>query len=124
MSHYHYALTNPRVNRALGIPPVRPGATLEEALDDGSLPPNLQTRMLSDSLAVTEPADPDRLEEAMRNLLEFTVVGLTERFDESLVLLQTALGIAHRTYRAQPRKRHRTSSPPRACAMNRTAELA
>jgi hypothetical protein len=53
---------------------------------------NLQTRMLS-GMPVDEPASTKMLDAAIRNLEQrFRVVGTTERFDESYVLLHVAFG--------------------------------
>lgn len=48
-----------------------------------------QTRQLSNR--ASGPLDRDALEQAKRNLSEFLVVGLTERFEETFVLLRRAL---------------------------------
>jgi len=64
---------------------------------------NLQTRMISgrkpgttppggDGAWQAPPLDSSDLEEAKRNLDRFLVVGLTERFDESFILIRRALG--------------------------------
>ncbi len=64
---------------------------------------NLQTRMLSDELhAFDVPATPELLEQAKRNLRDrFVFVGITERFDESLLMLNAVLGLPLGTYRSE-----------------------
>jgi hypothetical protein len=55
--------------------------------------PNLQTRLLAgppDQIASLSPAE--QLERARRNLCACTIVGLTERFDETMLLLKKAYG--------------------------------
>jgi hypothetical protein len=54
---------------------------------------NLQTRLLAGRKLLTEPCTSEMLERAKCHLREhFTVVGLTERFDESLILLKRQFG--------------------------------
>lgn len=65
-------------------------ATLEEALADGSIHDNLQTRVLAASMPFV--ATEETLEKALANIDRLAVVGLTERFDESVVLLTRAFG--------------------------------
>lgn len=50
-----------------------------------------QTRQLSNR--PDAPLERDALEEAMRNLESFLVVGLTERFEETLALVRRAVGL-------------------------------
>jgi uncharacterized coiled-coil protein SlyX len=75
------------VEQELGLAPLPVDATLEGAIAAGYLHDNLQTRMLS---SVAEPlgdVTDEMLEQAKRNLDESLVFfGLTERFDESLLL--------------------------------------
>ncbi len=93
---------------------------------------NLQTRMISgrkpgkrDNLGDEPvwsalPLDRDDLEAAKRNLDRFLVVGLTERFDESFILIRRALGWRFPMYetrnvgRDQPESR---PEPPSAAAL-------
>jgi len=80
VSHYHAH------KRALG--------SLEEALEQA--PPeltNLATRMLSGTVSTAGPLTPSDLEGAQANLRRFAFVGLQDRFDESVVLLQRMLGL-------------------------------
>jgi hypothetical protein len=71
----------------------------EGHLRDRLLVDNHQTRLLAGirsgaALAEQKPPDldPGALDEAKRNLENFLVVGLTERFDESFILMRRALG--------------------------------
>ena len=95
----HYFAIRDRFGRRegtnkLGLPPLSAEATLDEALAAGYLHDNVQTRMLS---GLSEPfgeVDEAMLEEAKHNLREgLAFVGLTERFDESLVLVKQRLGL-------------------------------
>jgi hypothetical protein len=83
VSHFRYARSNPRhylhaevVERGFDLVWYARGE-LSDELRNG------QVRMFSPS---------ESLEEAKQVLAEFDVVGLTERFDESLLLMQDALG--------------------------------
>jgi hypothetical protein len=80
--------------RTLGLPPLPSEPTLEDMLEGGYIHDNLHTRMLS---GLPEPFDAvteEMLEQAKRNLREELVFfGLTERFDESLVLAKQRLGL-------------------------------
>lgn len=72
--------------------PGRPGLTLAESLERPNHH-NLQTRMLGSRLhwdAVV--ADDAVLARAKQNLAGFASVGLVERFDQSVMLMRTALG--------------------------------
>ena len=70
---------------------------------------NLQTRMLSDELDPAATVTDEMLEQAKGNLGEvFLAFGLSERFDESLVLIMRRLGLARATY-----VRQRVSDRPR-----------
>jgi hypothetical protein len=80
-----------------GLPPLPAGTTFEEAAEAGYLYDNLQTRMLSDH-PFGEVTD-STLAEAKTNLEEsFLEFGLVERFDESLIRLQRALGLTSIIY--------------------------
>ncbi len=64
---------------------------------------NLQTHIIGgfcpdlDRLPVLDPLPPDALDTAIRNLrTHFAVVGVTERFDEALLLMQRRLGWTRR----------------------------
>src|SRR5206468_2951310 len=95
ISHYHYVWRTPRhclyaevTSRRMDVREyVESGISRE--LDNG------QTYLLAGK-DVTDPQDlrsPELLEEAKRNVSEhFALVGLTERFDESLLLAKEILG--------------------------------
>src|SRR4051812_28969171 len=99
LSHYFEVLRRPRRVFDDGevsdeLAPLPPGTTFEHAVEAGYLHDNVQTRMLSDSVAPFGPITEKMLEEAKRNLSErFALVGLTERLDESLVLAKQQLGL-------------------------------
>lgn len=72
--------------------------SLREAVEDGTIEDNLQTRVIS---AVTPPfgeMPQQALDLAVERLEGFAVVGLTERFDESVVLLTRTLGWRRMVY--------------------------
>lgn len=82
LSHYSYA----REARP------RDGDTLYERLL-ACVEPNLQTRLLAGlGMPPQQIAPEEMLAHAKRNLRACTVVGLTERFDETLLLLREAYG--------------------------------
>jgi hypothetical protein len=96
----HYFAIRDRFGRSeegpnkLGLPRLSAEATLEDALAGGYLHDNLQTRMLSGLPEPFGEVDQAMLEQAKQNLREgFAFVGLTERFDESLVLAKQRLGL-------------------------------
>jgi hypothetical protein len=90
--------------RGYGLPPLAPDATLEDALAGGYLHDNLQTRMLSGQPEPFGEVDEAMLEQAKHNLAHGLVVfGLTERFDESLVLAKKRLGLRSILYRTSGR---------------------
>ena len=90
--------------------PLPKGAALEDVLAQRDVIfDNLQTRMLSDELDPAATVTDEMLEQAKRNLGEvFLAFGLSERFDESLVLIMRRLGLARATY-----VRQRVSDRPR-----------
>lgn len=101
LSHFHYLCLSGRGSvsplptregpRRLPLPPC---IGLEEMLARGEyLLDNLATRMLCDRASPFGPVTEAHLEEAKRNLGTLAFVGLTERFDESAVLLERALGL-------------------------------
>jgi hypothetical protein len=71
---------------------------LDDALRQGAIPDNLQTRVLSASVAPVGEVPDEALQQAITSLDRFTVVGLTERFDETLVLLTREFGWCRTTY--------------------------
>lgn len=68
--------------------------SLEDALAEGGpLPDNLATRMLCGLEAIADELPPGALESATRNLREsFELAGIEERLEESVALLERALG--------------------------------
>jgi hypothetical protein len=90
--------------RGYGLPPLPDSATLEDALAGGYLHDNLQTRMLSGQPEPFGEVDDEMLEQAKRNLSDgLAFFGLTERFDESLVLAGQRLGLRTILYRTSGR---------------------
>ena len=75
--------------------------TLEDALIGGSINDNLQTRVLAAQMPPFGETTDEMLEEALRGLKRLTVVGLTERFDESFVLATRMLGWRRMLYRKE-----------------------
>ena len=91
ISHYYWLKRETRARSALG--------SIEEAIGQGEIRDNLQVRVL----AGADPSGPvtsTMAEEAIAALDRFTAVGLTERFDESLVLLRSGVRLADRGVRA------------------------
>jgi hypothetical protein len=96
LSHYHSHL-RPRGTaidgrrRARGLPLA---ASVEEALER-RLPDvtNLATRFLCGDPSPMGTLPPQALDDAKANLRRFAFVGIQERFDESVVLLQRTLGL-------------------------------
>ncbi len=87
-----------------GLTPLSRDATLTEAAAGGYLVDNLQTRMLSGEPEPFGEVTEEMLEQAKRNLREeLTVFGLTERFDESLVLARRRLGLRTIIHRSSGR---------------------
>ena len=74
--------------------------TLEQALVEHRLPAvnNLMTRFLCGSAALDGTLTASAVDAAKRNLSEFAFVGLQERFEESIVLLQRTLGTGFVAY--------------------------
>ena len=95
-SLYTYILGHPK--HALHADLVRSNTPLEDFLRIDPSVDNHQTRMVSGrgggelTSRSAEPLGPEALEEAKRNLDRFLVVGLTERFDETFILIRRALG--------------------------------
>jgi hypothetical protein len=95
VSYYYYILKHPKHWRHAEL--VRSGMGLDEFVRTSPERgvENDQTRMLSGAGAGELDAgslDRKALEQAKRNLERFLVVGLTERFDESFILIRRALG--------------------------------
>jgi hypothetical protein len=75
--------------------------TLEDMLELGYIHDNLHTRMLSGAPEPFGEVTEQMLEDAKRNLgEEFVFFGITERFDESLVLAKRRLGLKSILYRS------------------------
>jgi hypothetical protein len=101
LSHYFRIL---EYGRGYGLPPLPENATLEDMLEGGYLHDNVQTRMLSGLAEPFGEVDDEMLEQAKRNLREeLAFFGLTERFDESLVLAKRRLGFRTILYRSSGR---------------------
>jgi hypothetical protein len=89
---------------AYRLPPLPPEATLDDALAAGYVHDNLHTRMLCGDPEPFGEVTEEMLEAAKRNLREELVFfGLTERFDESLVLAKRRLGLRGILYRSSGR---------------------
>jgi len=98
LSHYYRHIHRQDPSRA-GHTKQRPGArakaeSIEQALVELRMPQltNLATRFLCGHEAIGELPD-SALDEAKENLNAFAFVGIQERFEESLVLLQRTLGL-------------------------------
>jgi hypothetical protein len=102
LSHYYRHVHLPgmgdaeRATRGQG----RRARSLEEALGEMRLPQlcNLCTRFLCSHPTLGE-LRPSALDEAKENLRRFEFVGIQERFGESVLLLQRALGLGRVPYR-------------------------
>ena len=75
--------------------------SFEEALTSGSVPDNLQTRVLSAQMPPFGETTDKMLDDALRSLERLDVVGLTARFDESFVLATRMLGWRRMLYRKE-----------------------
>jgi hypothetical protein len=107
LSHYHGHLRRtPRTERVRSVT----AASLKEAIEL-RLPEisNLATRLLSDDPSPMEALPASALDQAKANLREFEFVGVTERFDESIVLMQRVLGLPPVLYESQHVSRDRPS---------------
>jgi hypothetical protein len=102
LSHYYRHVHLPglgdaeRATRGQG----RRARSLEEALGEVRLPQlrNLCTRFLCSHPTLGE-LPPSALDEAKENLRTFAFVGIQERFEESILLLQRTLGLGRVPYR-------------------------
>jgi Sulfotransferase family len=84
----------------LELPPLPAEATVQDALERGYIHDNVHTRMLSGLAEPFGEVDEEMLERAKHNLREeLAFFGLTERFDESLVLAKRRLGFRSILYR-------------------------
>ena len=85
----------------LELPSLPENATIEDALERGYIHDNVHTRMLSGLVEPFGDVNEEMLEQEKRNLREELVFfGLTERFDESLVLAKRRLGLRSIIYRS------------------------
>lgn len=101
--------------------------TLDRAVDEGYIPDNLQTRLLSDPEVPHGQCSGEMLAEAKRNLDAFLEVGLTERFPEFLILIRRRTGlrdILPPRLRTTPHRQRRSEFQRRAIeAVERHNEL-
>jgi hypothetical protein len=107
LSHY-YAIRDRREGEEepgkYAESPLPPDPTLDDALAAGYVHDNLHTRMLCGDPEPFGEVTEEMLAEAKRNLREELVFfGLTERFDESLVLAKRRLGLGAILYRSSGR---------------------
>jgi hypothetical protein len=100
LSHYFRIRESPA---PYGLPPLPAEATVEDALERGYIHDNVQTRMLSGLAEPFGEVTDEMLEQAKHNLRELAFFGLTERFDESLVLAQRRLGFRTILYKSSGR---------------------
>lgn len=100
ISSYYFAINRPkhRLHKAITENNI-PLEDMPDAFPDDELLDNLQTRRLSgcdtvDTFRdVVKPLPPDALDKAKQNLKEgIEVIGLMDRYDESLLLMQATLG--------------------------------
>jgi hypothetical protein len=100
LSHYYRHFHRHRSRPARRVKEQRGGAkvkteSLEQAMVEMRLPQmrNLATRFLCTHQSPDTELSPAALDEAKANLRKFAFVGIQERFEESAVMLQRALGI-------------------------------
>lgn len=120
VSHYYYVKRSP--DNYLHRWVTENDISLDEYVNSGhaSELSNGQTRMLCgirsmDSVFGNEPVTEAALEAAMRNLESIACIGLTERFDESLLVFQKRLGWKHIHYvkKNVTQSRSRTNAIPK-----------
>ena len=132
VSMYHYIRTHPKHGFFHRDELARSGIGLEQFIRTATDPglDNLQTRMISGRKAgevlarasngrtwVAPKLDQEDLEAAKRNLERFLVVGLTERFDESFILIRRALGWRLPMYETHNVAKGPRPEPPPAAAI-------
>ena len=109
LSHYFGVCATRRPAPGVKVPwsrlPAEP--TMDELIEGGYIHDNLHTRMLCGLPEPFDEVSDEMLEEAKRNLREgLHLFGITERFDESLVLARRRLGLGsilhQRRARANP----------------------
>jgi Sulfotransferase family len=114
LSHYYRHIHRKDPRRAGGRKELASGSpkanSLEEAIVDMGLPQlsNLSTRFLCGHPSPMGELPPSALDDAKENLRAFAFIGIQERFEESLVLLQRMLGLGRVPYR----DRHVSSDRP------------
>lgn len=113
LSHYYYQRErpeNPQHDLVRSIPGGLAGAVAHEEYTQLQ---NMQTRMLAgvpedgNLLAEQELPDDEMLARAKRNLEACAIVGLTERFDETLAMMATTLGWRTPVYASRNTTRQR-----------------
>jgi len=116
ISQYHFVLRRPR--HWLHEQVVGRGMSLEEYVQSGIAleTDNSQLRALSgDRTTAFGACTPELLAQAKRSIeAHFTVTGLTERFDESLILLKRAFGWSNVRYVRANVSRRKDPVPPAA----------
>jgi hypothetical protein len=99
LSHYYRHVHHPELSATQRAERRRNGksaaGSLEEALVELQLPQltNLCTRFLCGHPSPMRELPPSALDDAKANLREFAFVGVQERFEESIVLLERMLGL-------------------------------
>jgi hypothetical protein len=109
LSHYYWLCARSR----------RYTKSLEEAISDGSIHDNLQTRVISGEMPDYMGLGEDALAKAIERLDLFAVVGVTERFDESLALMTQTLGWQWKVYSREnvtPGRKPRSEIAPETIA--------
>jgi hypothetical protein len=105
ISHYYWLRTRS----------ARFAKTLEEAVSDGTIHDNLQTRVISAEMPPFAELRETALESALERLDRFDVIGFAERFDESLALLTRAFGwrwMLYRRVNLTPNRKPRSEIEP------------
>lgn len=86
VSHFLYERRNPQ-------PGTSPPSDLFSFVEERALAANIHTRLIGGSIdGVDGPVDGYTLDTAKRRLGRFAVVGLTDRYDESLLLMRDRFG--------------------------------
>jgi hypothetical protein len=99
LSHYYRHIHGPQLSRAERMARQRRGrntaGSVTEALTEMQLPElnNLATRFLCGEARLPRSLPASAVDDAKANLRQFAFVGLQERFEESIVLLQRMLGL-------------------------------
>jgi Sulfotransferase family len=99
LSHYYRHVHHPELSAAHRMGRRQRGretaGSIEEALSDLHVPQlrNLATRFLCGHPSPMGELSASAVDDAKENLREFAFVGIQERFDESMVLLQRMLGL-------------------------------